>query len=127
MEDNLYLRQVDLAAADAATDRFEQDLIDATSGGTNVMVRFVRTPPASGSPAGLHVHEFDQLFYVVSGTMRIEIDGREFDAGPGSLVVFPEGVPHRNWNAGAEDTVHLAINSPLPDPDRPLSISVARP
>ena len=104
--------------------RYEQDLIDARSGGTNTMVRYVETPPGSGSPAGLHVHLFDQLFYIISGVMNIEIDGDCFEAGPGTLVVFYQGVPHRNWNAGAEATIHLAINSPLPDPELPLSIPV---
>jgi len=121
------LRQVDFAAIAArdATERYEQDLIDALSGGTNCMVRYVATPPGGGSPAGLHVHEFDQLFYIVSGTMEIDIDGDAFQAGPGSLVVFREGVPHRNWNDGPDETVHLAINSPLPDPNKPLSIPVS--
>ena len=104
--------------------RYEQDLIDALSGGTHTMVRYVETPPGSGSPAGLHVHVFDQLFYIISGVMMIEIDGDTFEAGPGSLVVFYEGVPHRNWNAGDEATIHLAINSPLPDPELPISIPV---
>ena len=120
------LRQVDFAAIEAKDGRarYEQDLIDARSGGTNCMVRYVATPPGGGSPAGLHVHEFEQLFYIVSGTMSIDIDGEIFKAGPGSLVVFHEGVPHRNWNDGLEETVHLAINSPLPDPEKPLSIPV---
>jgi mannose-6-phosphate isomerase-like protein (cupin superfamily) len=123
---NSSLRTVDHAAraAKGAENRYEQDLIDALSGGTNTMVRYVDTPPGSGSPAGMHVHVFDQLFYIISGTMSIEIDGDRFEAGPGSLVVFPEGVPHRNWNEGSEATIHLAINSPLPDPTQPISISV---
>ena len=125
---NATLRKVDFAAvaAKGANERYEQDLIDALSGGTNCMVRYVSTPASGGSPAGLHVHEFDQLFFIVSGTMNIEIDGDVFQAEPGSLVVFREGVPHRNWNEGPSETVHLAINSPLPDPNRPISISVGR-
>lgn len=120
------LRAVDHAAraAKGLDKRYEQDLIDALTGGTNTMVRYVETPPGSGSPAGLHVHVFDQLFYIISGTMNIEIDSDCFEAGPGSLVVFYEGVPHRNWNEGDEPTVHLAINSPLPDPTKPISIAV---
>ena len=120
------LRNVDHAAraAKGLDKRYEQDLIDALTGGTNTMVRYVETPPGSGSPAGLHVHVFDQLFYIISGIMNIEIDGDAFHAGPGSLVVFYEGVPHRNWNEGTEATVHLAINSPLPDPTQPISIAV---
>jgi mannose-6-phosphate isomerase-like protein (cupin superfamily) len=104
--------------------RYEQNLIDATNGGMDTMVRYVATPPGEGSPAGLHIHEFDQLFYIVAGTMSIEIEDDRFDAGPGSLVVFRQGVPHRNWNAGDVETIHLAINTPMPDPDKPLAIPV---
>lgn len=126
---NENLRRVDPAARHArgAGERYEQDLIDALSGGTHCMVRYVATPPGSGSPAGQHVHDFEQLFYIQSGVMSIDIDGDVFEAGPGSLVVFREGVPHRNWNAGAAETIHLAINSPLPDPNKPLSIPVVPP
>jgi quercetin dioxygenase-like cupin family protein len=56
--------------------------------------------------------------------MSLEIEGEQFQAGPGSLVHFPAGVPHRNWNAGAEPTVHLAINVPQPDPAVPFARSV---
>jgi quercetin dioxygenase-like cupin family protein len=125
-EDYPHLRSLDIAAIAQKRDkeRYEQDLIDALSGGTNTMVRYVATPSGSGSPAGLHVHEFEQLFYILSGVMNIEIDGDEFEAKAGDLVVFRQGVPHRNWNGGVEETVHLAINSPLPDPNKPLSIPV---
>lgn len=126
-DSNRHLRKVDVAALGGRDPqvRYEQDLIDALSGGTNCMVRYVATPPRGGSPAGLHVHDFEQLFYVLSGTMSIEIDGDRFEAGPGSLVLFPQGVPHRNWNEGSSETIHLAINSPLPDPNEPLSKPVA--
>lgn len=120
---NATRRSVDTDAVKAARgiQRYEQDLIDALSGGTNVMVRYVVTPPGSGSPAGLHTHEFEQLFYVIAGAMNIEVDGEQFTATDGDLVVFKQGVPHRNWNGGADETIHLAINSPLPDPNQPIS------
>ena len=120
------LRTVDGAArlARGLDRRYEQNLIDATNGGMDTMVRYVATPPGEGSPSGLHVHDFDQLFYIVAGVMNIEIDGDEFVAEPGNLVVFRQGIPHRNWNAGDIETIHLAINTPMPDPDKPLSRSV---
>jgi len=61
---------------------------------------------------------------VLSGTMSIEIEGQRHDCGPGSLIVFPAGVPHRNWNDGPEPTVHLAFNTPQPDPNKPFATSV---
>jgi quercetin dioxygenase-like cupin family protein len=56
--------------------------------------------------------------------MSIEIEGKQYDCAPGSLIVFPAGVPHRNWNGGSEPTVHLAFNTPLPDPKVPFARSI---
>src|SRR5262245_37445342 len=104
-----------------ARDRASQRLLDHSSGGTSRQVSYIKTPPRSGSPEGLHTHEVDQIFYVLEGVMSIEIEGQRHEAGPGSLIVFPAGVPHRNWNAGNEPTVHLSIAAPAPDPDKPFA------
>lgn len=111
-----YLRKVDAKtlAALAPDERFSQKLIDRDSGAQVTSVGYIRTPPGGGSPRGLHTHDWEQIFFVLEGTMAIEVDGERFDAGPGSLVVFPQGVPHRNWNETSEATVHLAFNAPLP-------------
>jgi quercetin dioxygenase-like cupin family protein len=113
-----YLRSVDHDALAAnTTARFSQKLIDRSSGSDASAVSYIRTPPGEGSPRGLHTHKWEQLFYVLEGRMMIEVDGYgEFEAGPGSLVVFPAGVPHRNWNAGDVATVHLSFNTPVPLP-----------
>jgi quercetin dioxygenase-like cupin family protein len=112
-----YLRHTDYEAfaALAADQRFSQKLLDRRSGGDRVAVNVIRTPAGQGSPEGLHTHAFEQVFYVLSGTMNIEIDGSTFRAPAGSLIRFPEGVPHRNWNdEDGEDSLHLAINVPAP-------------
>ena len=119
-----YVRPVDVAALDASTKRFSQSLLDRESGATTSSINCIKTPAGEGSPAGRHTHAVDQVFYILSGTMSLEIEDEEYQAGPGSLVVFPAGVPHRNWNAGAEPTVHLAINVPQPDPGVPFARSV---
>jgi mannose-6-phosphate isomerase-like protein (cupin superfamily) len=122
-----YVRKVDDAALAAAEpkERFSQWLLDATSGGQHCSINWIRTPAGGGSPAGMHTHVVDQIFYILAGTMSIEVAGERHDCGPGSLIVFPAGVPHRNWNGGTEPTVHLAINAPLPDPSEPFARSVA--
>ena len=119
-----YVRTVDFAALHARPDRVSQSLLDHDSGATTCSINCIKTPAGGGSPAGLHTHQVDQVFYILGGTMGVEIEGREFQAGPGTLVVFPAGVPHRNWNAGAEPTVHLTINVPLPDPGVPFAVPV---
>jgi mannose-6-phosphate isomerase-like protein (cupin superfamily) len=128
-----YVRTVDFAAlhAGGTDERKSQPLFDHTSGAKTCTINCIKTPPGGGSPAGLHVHEVDQIFYILSGTMSIEIEGRQQDCGPGSLIVFPAGVPHRNWNEGSEPTVHLAFNTPMPDPNvpfaKPAHANAARP
>jgi mannose-6-phosphate isomerase-like protein (cupin superfamily) len=120
-----YLRKVDFAQLAAAHDRVSQPLLDRDSGATTCSVNCIMTPPGEGSPAGMHTHAVDQLFYILSGTMSLEILGKAYTAGPGTLVVFPAGVPHRNWNGGGEATVHLAFNSPLPSPGEPFARPIA--
>lgn len=121
-----YVRQVDFTAIDRSDtdERLHQALLDHASGATTCTIFCIKTPVGGGSPAGLHVHDVGQMFYILRGTMSIEIEGKQYDCPPGSLIVFPAGVPHRNWNGGSEPTVHLAFNTPLPDPGLPFARSV---
>jgi quercetin dioxygenase-like cupin family protein len=111
-----YVRTVDFDSLHAAAidQRWQQKLLDRPSGGEVVGVVLIRTPAGGGSPEGLHTHSHDQVFYVLEGQMSVEIDGKFFEVPPGSVVVFPKGVPHRNWTTNDEPTLHLAINVPAP-------------
>jgi quercetin dioxygenase-like cupin family protein len=119
-----YVRTVDFAAFEASAKRMTQVMLDRELGATTLTINCIKTPAGEGSPAGLHVHAVDQVFYVLSGVMGLEIEGKEYQAGPGTLVFFPAGVPHRNWNAGSEATMHLAIQVPQPDPNVPFATTV---
>ncbi len=121
-----YVRKVDFAAIDksGADERVTQILFDHTSGAKTCSTACYKTPAGGGSPAGMHIHAVDQLFYILRGTMSIEIEGKKYDCPPGSLIVLPAGVRHRNWNGGSEPIVHLAFNTPLPDPSVPFAESV---
>ena len=112
-----YLRKVDFARLAATGERVTQPLLDWDSGATSCRVTCTKTPAGDGSPSGLHTHLVDQMFYILTGTMNLEIAGQPYTAGPDTLVVLPAGVPHRNWNGGTEPTVHLALVSPLPAAD----------
>src|SRR5262249_48898849 len=107
-----HIRRVDRAKLDSTdrAERYAQVLLDPTTGGSHCSISYIRTPPGGGSPEGMHVHEVDQIFLIVEGTMSIEVGGTTHAVEPGALVVFPAGVPHRNWNAGTQPTVHVAFN-----------------
>jgi mannose-6-phosphate isomerase-like protein (cupin superfamily) len=117
-----YVRKIDFEAFDKsdADERLKQELFNETSGAKHCTIKCIKTPGGSGSPAGMHIHDIDQIFYILSGTMSIEVEDKQYDCEPGSLIIFPAGVPHRNWNNGSEPTVHLAFNTPLPQPGVPF-------
>jgi mannose-6-phosphate isomerase-like protein (cupin superfamily) len=120
-----YVRTVDFAAMNkSANERVTQTLFDHTTGAKTCKIQCFKTPAGGGSPAGMHIHDVDQFFYIVSGTMNVEIEGKQYDCPPGSLIIFPAGVKHRNWVGGSEPTVHLAFNTPMPDPAAPFAKSV---
>ena len=55
-----------------------------------------RAKPAHSHPNG------EETIYIVSGNGKVKI-GREIsDIGPGSVCLFPQGVPHMVWNTGGE-------------------------
>lgn len=119
------VEHVDLAglASPDAQDRLVQRLATRQSGSPHAMISAIRTPPGEGSPEGRHTHEVDQFFFIVSGTMHVEIDGEFADVSAGDLVRFPAGIPHQNWNRTDRPVVHLAINTPAPANGRPLAFS----
>ena len=119
-----YVRGIDLGKLESAVERTAIALLDEDTGATSCSVFCIKTPVGEGSSAGLHTHQVDQLFYILSGTMSVEIDEATHRIGPGTLVIFPAGLPHRNWNGGPEPTVHLAINSPLPASGTPFATPV---
>jgi quercetin dioxygenase-like cupin family protein len=65
---------------------------------------------AAGSVLPSHAHPFEQTGYLVSGRLKLSIDGTTYLAGPGDSWCIPENGVH-----GAtvmEDSVALEIFSP---------------
>jgi quercetin dioxygenase-like cupin family protein len=59
--------------------------------------------PGAGPP--MHVHYLqEEAARVVSGRLGYQVLGGEARfAGPGELVVWPAGTPHKWWNAGTDE------------------------
>jgi mannose-6-phosphate isomerase-like protein (cupin superfamily) len=97
--------------------RFSQVVLADRSTGLNTLSLGVfRVPPGGASP-GLHVHRFDQIYYVIQGQMELEIGFQRHTVEPHTLVVIPAGMPHRNWNSSSEPEYHLNLRVPEPHAD----------
>jgi mannose-6-phosphate isomerase-like protein (cupin superfamily) len=60
-----------------------------------------------------HDHPHDMLLIVTKGTMRMEIDGVEYDIGPGMAVDVPAFAMHRGYALGEETASLIEIFSPV--------------
>ena len=71
------------------------------------------TIPPRALAAPTHVHEReDEYSYVLEGRVGVQVGDEVTEAGPGTLVVKPRGVPHAFWNAGDEEARLLELISP---------------
>lgn len=58
-------------------------------------------------PKHVH-HETDEAFYVLEGTLEIDIGDRTAELTPGSFAFGPRGVPHAYRNVG-DGAAHLLV------------------
>jgi mannose-6-phosphate isomerase-like protein (cupin superfamily) len=78
--------------------------LGVTAFGVNALVY----PP--GQEGFLHYHdEQDELYFVHRGRAMFEVDGDEFELGPGGVVYVESTTPRKLTNATDEELVVLAV------------------
>lgn len=87
-------------------------LIDEAVGARNIVLVFGTIDTGGG--AHEHVHDVEQVYYVLSGNATIETPGEKCEAGPGSAVFIPPNTPHKMSNSGTKQLQILVIYSPHP-------------
>ena len=87
----------------------------------------VRTPLASvieermppGTSEVRHYHcGAAQFFYVIEGSLSIEVDGTEYELGPRQGFSIAAGQPHQVFNRGAVAAEFLVVSNPPSHGDR---------
>jgi quercetin dioxygenase-like cupin family protein len=67
-------------------------------------------PRPEASPP--HRHPFDQLSFVLEGSMLFEVDGEHFEVGAGEVLVIPADAWHTARTTSAEVALNLDIFAP---------------
>lgn len=68
-----------------------------------------RSKPAHSHPDG------EETIYVISGRGKVKVGDLISEIEPGSLVFFPQGVPHMTWNCGSEPLHLVCFYAPKPE------------
>lgn len=64
----------------------------APTGLARLLLAVGRLPAGDHGPE--HLHEGEEILHVLSGRLRVRIDGESVDAGPGTVVAVPAGALH---------------------------------
>lgn len=111
---------------DSFPEGFHSEVLSLETGVRSSMVLFSRVPPGHHGPK-MHTHAVDQTYFVVKGSMKVQLGTDVYDVTPGTLVFIPAGTPHCNWNDGTEDELHLEVLSPWPGTDPAVIVRPAEP
>jgi len=72
--------------------RIARELVGAEHG-AGVCLLFVDAQPGDGP--SLHRHPYEEIFIIQEGSCTFHVDGDEFDAAAGDIVIAPAGAAHR--------------------------------
>lgn len=84
--------------------------LTADQSGGRISIVEITEPPFAEAPLHVH-HREDEGFWVLDGTVRFEVGGREVSARPGDFAFGPRDVPHR-YTVGASGCRMLFILTP---------------
>ncbi|GAB3420405.1 cupin domain-containing protein [Flindersiella endophytica] len=71
-----------------------------------------RTGAETAWQAPLHIHHSDdEAWYVLEGTLRLRIDGLDYDVPAGSGIVGPRGLSHTFGNPDTEPARYVLVMS----------------
>jgi quercetin dioxygenase-like cupin family protein len=74
-------------------------------------VTLARFELKQGGVVPMHVHDNEQVTFVVSGRLRFHMDGREIDVGAGEVFQIPGGLAHEV--RVLEDALVVDVFSPV--------------
>jgi mannose-6-phosphate isomerase-like protein (cupin superfamily) len=84
--------------------------LKASVASTGGALTLIESRTTGGAPMHVHSRE-DECFYVLEGTIVVHCGEDEYEAGPGSFVFLPRGVPH-DWDVRGEVATVLIVGVP---------------
>jgi quercetin dioxygenase-like cupin family protein len=82
--------------------------VGADQGDVNVSVFLYNGAPGAGP--GPHRHPYDEIQFIQSGRGHWVVDGHEFEAGAGDILVIKAGEVHSFKGIGDEHLVQLDVH-----------------
>lgn len=82
--------------------------IGADNGDVAISAYLVNAPPGRGPVR--HRHPYDKVVFVREGRARWTVDGKDYDAGPGDILVIKAGEVHTFSSIGDVPLIQLDVH-----------------
>jgi len=73
-------------------------------------IMMARVIMKKGAHVPRHYHHNEQVTYILEGTLKFAIDGKEIVVHAGEVLCIPSNMPHEAW--ALEDTLDLDVFTP---------------
>jgi quercetin dioxygenase-like cupin family protein len=100
--------------ASSSSGYLHADLITRATGSVHTGLSVAELGP--GGSLGLHVHSFEESFYVLSGEANVQINDTAYRVTSGDYGVVKIGTPHGWRTVGTEPVRWLQMAAPQPKP-----------
>lgn len=84
---------------------------ETTGGRYSSVCTCIYDPGARAYPAHSH-QKGEETIFVISGNGKVKIGDEIYSMEPGSLFLFPQGVPHMVWNTSASPMKLVCFYAP---------------
>jgi mannose-6-phosphate isomerase-like protein (cupin superfamily) len=101
----------------------ERVLASRATGSQHLLERLDATLTGGGR-AETHIHPFDQVYFIRTGTMTVQYGLAKFDIPPNSLLIIPAGMVHSNVNNTPNEESHVTLLLPENPPGTPAGAGV---
>lgn len=84
--------------------------LKASGASTGGSFTLIESRTSGGAPLHVHTRE-DEFFYVLEGTLTVQLGDQTFEAGPRSFVFLPRSIPHQ-WDVVGDEATLLMMTAP---------------
>ena len=84
------------------------EFVGAERGDTGVSAYLVNAPPGRGPV--LHRHPYDKVAFIREGRALWTVEGEQFEAGPGDILVVKAGEAHKFRCIGEANLVQIDVH-----------------
>lgn len=85
--------------------------IKAASAETGGALSIWEVTTRKGEEPEIHMHEEDEIFYVLAGSLTFHCGGQDFKVKQSGFVFLPRGIPHR-YTIDSEEARLLGFSTP---------------